>query len=362
MLTVTICGDTAIALSVAAISAANGHLVRVLSGDPTMWRPRVTFRLPGQNRRVACLERIDSRPDEALRGADVVLICVTHDLIRSWLDRIAPFVTANMLVGGVPGFGGFGVLAAQILGRRCVLFGTQRVPFVVRRHVSGQSVEVGGIRRQTFVGTIPAHAARPVAELVAETLGVRTVPVSHYLNIELSPSNSIVNPARLYALFGPNGTCPESVNSIDFFKEWDLDATNALLRMDDELQKGRALLPRDTSFVAPILLQYDSNDAHTLTDRIRRLAALHGRPLVIDRSMTRTVPDPAASYLWEDLDIGLTTVRDILHLAGAQTQFMDAVLHWRYELLPTSGRAPWAGRPRVVLGGGSLEELASALD
>ena len=57
---------------------------------------------------------------------------------------------------------------------------------MVRHCEPGVSVRIGGIRRQTVDATLPAESSRHVAELLEVTLGVRAVPVSHYLNIELS--------------------------------------------------------------------------------------------------------------------------------------------------------------------------------
>ena len=239
---------------------------------------------------------------------------------------------------------------------RRILFGTQRIPFVIRRCTPGRSVGIGGVRRQTFVGGMPNARARAVAELLAQVLGVSTVPVSHYLNIELSPSNSLVNPARLYALFGPDAVSPPR-SGLEFFTGWDAASSRVLLALDRELQMGRLRLPRDTSFVAPILLQYDANDADTLTDRFRGLRALAGRPI----PLCGEGADPDSDYVREDIDHGLRLLRDVLHLAGADTPRMDAILAWRDTLpgAPPASAGPLAG---PLAGFADIEALARALD
>lgn len=360
MLQITVCGDSPITHSVAAMCSLQGHRVRVLSQDPAVWRTQLRVFLPDGTRFLAPMD-ITDEPALAMERADVVFVCVPHAQIEVQLRQIAPHLRAHMLVGGVPGFGGFGILARTLLPSGCCIFGTQRIPFVIRHCEKGVSIKIGGIRRQTFVGTLPTGRARHVAELLAQVLGVRTVPVSHYLNIELSPSNSIVNPSRLYALFGPSALrspCPKE----EFFAEWDLHASRVLLAVDRELQAGRREIPRDTSFVAPILLQYDANDAQMLTDRFRSLSSLVGRPIPTRRVRGVVKMEPHSQYVVEDVDIGLTIVRDILRLAGAATPQMDEILHWRQSLMTARQRRAHFDATGLVQPFGTIETLAAELD
>ena len=361
MLQVAVCGDSPIAHSVAAVCSWRGNSVRVLCTNPGQWRSWLRGRMPDGGQFVAPISVVTSDSAEAIDGAEIVIVCEPHANIEVTLKRIAPHVQEGMLMGGIPGFGGFGLRALSLLPGDVCMFGTQRIPFVIRKYEKGRSVNIGGVRRQTFVGTRPASCARAVAELIGEILGVRTVPVSHYLNIELSPSNSIVNPARLYSMFGPSATGAPSLGA-EFFLDWNLAASQVLLAIDSELQLARRLVPRDTSFVAPILLQYDANDAATLTDRIRSLRALAGRPIPVRLARGAAVLDLNSDYVLEDVDVGLAIVRDMLRLAGAATPQMDAIVEWRQSLLPAKLRRAWARRPNPTRGFKTIEALARALD
>lgn len=357
MLTVAICGDGPIAHSLAAACGAHGWPPRLLVAEPALWRRRLASTWPDGHRRSTPIALATDDPADALAGADVVFVCVPHAAIDATLRRIAPHLDPCALVGAVPGFGGFGPLARRRLGHVAGLFGTQRIPFVIRDWRAGRSVRIGGVRRQTFVGTMPSTRARPVAELLATLLGVRTVPVPHYFNIELSPSNSIVNPARLYTLFGPGADAVPDPRT-GFFSDWTVAASHLLLRLDRELQEARRVIPRDTAFVAPILLQYDACDADMLTDRIRGLRALAGRPIPLRDGRL----DLRDAYVREDVDLGLRLIRDILRLAGAGTPTMDAILAWREALMtPTQrGRMVRAAGPLARFA--DIEALARALD
>ena len=361
MLRVTVCGEGPIALSIAAVCGWRGHLVRVLSDSPHYWREWVIGRLPDGGRFAGPLELVTSDPRTAVARADIVFVCVRHYEIANVLQRLAPHICADTIVGAVPGFGGFGYVARRIMPEVTCFFGTQRIPFVVGDHLTAQSVFISGVRRQTFVATMPAARALAVSELIGDVLGVPTVPVSHFVNIELSPSNSLVNPARLYSLIGPR-TRRTPRQGEEFFLDWDARASRILLELDRELQRGRALVPRDTSFVAPILLQYDSNDAATLTKRFRRLRTLARRPVPLLRQKDGYALDPRSDYVREDIDFGLVLIRDVLSLAGATTPLMDEIIQWRRCHVLTS-RA-WAQIASRTPGRSfsTIQELVSALD
>jgi hypothetical protein len=360
MLSIVVCGSSPVAHSIAAMASLAGHGVTVLTREPYAWDPdwRLRVRLPGGGRCVVRLRRV-TEDANIVRGADMVLVCVPHTTLQNTLEWIAPYVPPRGLVGGIPGFGGFGLLARGLLPSQ-VVFGTQRIPFVVRRFSPGHAVQIGGIRRQTFVGSIPANAARRIAELLSLTLAVPTVPVSHYLNVELSPSNSIVHPARLYTALG-QGSIACKPEAVEFYRHWDYAASEQLLALSNELQYGRTMLPRDTSFVTPILAQYDACDAAMLTDRIRNLHALWGRALPLKRDAPGRLPAFDSDYFLEDVNVGLRLIRSILRMAGAAAPCMDEILSWWDWQACEQARTPTAQdwRMRCFT---DIEELARWLD
>jgi hypothetical protein len=287
------------------------------------------------------------------------MVCVLHSEVRRVLESIAPYLTSRTLVGGIPGFGGFGILARQLLPAGTCIFGLQRIPFVIGAFSRGRSVRISGIRRQTYVAAMPAARSLAISELISKILAVRSVPVSHYINIELSPSNSIVNPARIYASFG---LTESPVRGQEFFTGWDQTASATLLELDAELQSARRLIPRDTSFIAPILLQYDANDAYTLTLRFRGLKTLSGRLVPFHNSDGQGNLLAQSSYIIEDVDFGLAAIRGILRLAGSSTPMADQILKWRSTISPTRVSLSSLPGARLAASFVSIDALVEALD
>lgn len=359
MLRITVCGDGPIAHSIALMTTYLGHFVRVLTVSPASWSQRLRGVLPDGSRIEGPLELVSESPADCIPESDVIMVCVPHSEIRLMLESIAPYLTSRTVVGGIPGFGGFGIWARQLLPPSTCIFGLQRIPFVVGAFSLGRSVRISGIRRQTYVGAMPAARSLAMSELISKMLAVRSVPVSHYINIELSPSNSIVNPARIYALFG---LTEGPVRGKEFFTDWDQAASETLLQLDAELQSARRLIPRDTSFIAPILLQYDANDAYTLTLRFRRLKTLAGRLVPFHNSDGPGEQLAQSSYITEDVDFGLAAIRGILRLAGSSTPMADQILKWRSTIGPSI--VSLSSLPGATLAASfvSIDALVEALD
>jgi opine dehydrogenase len=357
---ITVCGEGTIAHSIAAVSASRGFPVTVYTTRPALWRSEVCARLqtgevlPGKLRGVTRDARM------ALRRADLVFLCGAHATRRSVLQRLASHVGRDVLVGAIPGFGGFGYAARALLPPDTVIFGAQRIPYVVAAE-GPACVGIRGVRRQTFIGTSPARHAGAASRLLGEILAVRTVAVSHFLNVELSPSNSLVNPARLHALFGSQRGRGRLSSDLEFFTDWDMRSSHLLLELDRELQEARRRIPRDTSFVAPILLQYEANDAAALTRRFRSLTTLAGRRVPLRRVGERYRLDPRSPYVLEDIDYGLALVHALLRLAGAQCPCMEAILAWRRTLGTATGTGPVIEQ-QFLRAFATIDSLAAALD
>ncbi|MDJ0629992.1 MAG: NAD/NADP octopine/nopaline dehydrogenase family protein [Rhodobacter sp.] len=361
MIRVTVIGGEGVAASICAMACLQGHTVRRLRFTGEGRRDAIHCQLPNGTTFRAKIEDVPGDAERALRGADVVFVCVRHDEVDAVLQRIAPYLSPSALIGGVPGFGSFGVLARRRLPNNTV-FGLQRIPFVVREFAFDRDLRIGGIRRQTFVGAIPNDRSQVLAALTGKTLGVPTVAVSHYFNIELSPSNSFLNPVRIYSLFANPAADELPTSTTEFFADWDARSSLLLLEIDAELQNVCRKVPRDTSFVSPILFQYEASDPAVLTQRIRSLGALHGRPVPLCTTAAGVAPDTGTSYFREDFDFGLRGFREISRLVEVDCDLTNRILAWRDTLGHAKGAAQQAANGHPMDAFNNIEDLARDLD
>src|SRR5450631_4137471 len=115
MLNITVCGGGTVTHSIAAVSASRGFAVTVYTRQPERWSATICAECPNGDLLAGTLGAATSDPRAAVRNADVVLVCVPHCARYETLQRLAPHLRPNTLVGAVPGFGGFGYAARALL-------------------------------------------------------------------------------------------------------------------------------------------------------------------------------------------------------------------------------------------------------
>lgn len=132
-------------------------------------------------------------------NANVIILAVpsfTHEL---YLTKLKPFLQKGVVLGAMPGEGGFDFQARHILGHDFVnassLFALETLPWACRILEYGQSVEVLGTKKEIDVVITP-----PLGVPVDETLHTlqlivgkapKLVPVANFLAVTLMNINSV---------------------------------------------------------------------------------------------------------------------------------------------------------------------------
>lgn len=308
--------------------------VRVLTRRPESWGSSIQ----GLYRDMVIegrVDRVSSDPAEVLPGARIVLIAVPLAAHREVLTRIRPYVSADMWIGGVPGYGGFDWHARWLLGRGPTLFGLQRIPYVCHKLEYGRTVAITGIRPQLFIAALPAGRVNEIAATLEALLHTRVVPTGNYLNVTLSTSNPIMHPARLYALFRdwqPGGRCYDRCPG--FYRDWDDLSTVLYLRCDDELHAICRALPLDLAYVKPLIQHFEVATREDVTDKIRSLTSLAHRPAPLRQvDGGGWVPDTSQFQFTEDIPYGIVIQRAVAEIAGAPTPLFDEIILWAQRIL-----------------------------
>lgn len=331
--TIAICGGGSLAHVLAAVAGAErSRIVRVLTRRPGDWASEIHAEY-GDLELIGRVAHASSDPAEVIPGADAILVALPSDAREEVLQRIAPYVSPGAWVGSLPGFGGFDWLARSILGESARLFGTQRVPFVCHKLEYGRRVAVTGIRPQTLVAALPAHEAPQLAPQLEELLNVPVRAVPNYLCVTLSPSNSIYHPARLFTFFRDWSEGTVYRERPLFYDDWDDLATGAYLGLSEETQAICRAVPLDMSSVLPLFPLYGVTDRGALTERIRGIRALSGRPMPLRPAEGGFTPDTRAYYFTEDIPYGVVLLRGVAEAAGVETPLMDAVIRWSERIL-----------------------------
>lgn len=328
MLNIVICGGGNLATVCAGFFASQEEVkVSVLTRKPQAWslHPEVTD-CKGQ-----CftgqLVAVSHRPEDVIPQADLILLCLPGFAIEEVLQQIGPCLQKNAVVGSVVANTGFFFMAHHCLPEMQPLFGFQRVPFIARTENYGQKAQLRGYKPQLHVAI--EHTADPEAlRRVLEQLFHTPVSLLHnFYEASLSNSNPILHTGRLYTLWKEWDGKP-SEKPIFFYDEWTDEASEMILRMDEELMRLTRLLGVAKEAIPPLLTYYESSDAASLTRKIRSIEAFHGILAPMRETPAGWVPDFTSRYFTEDFPFGLRFIHDLLHQHHINAPYIDEVFEW----------------------------------
>ena len=127
MTRICICGGGNLGHVVAGYLAAQGCCdVDLLTRHPERWKGELLVHTPEGETLHGQIHHISSQPDEVVKDADIVLLCLPGFSIAEVLHQIAPVLSSHTLVGSVVSSTGFFEEALQILPEGTPLFGFQR--------------------------------------------------------------------------------------------------------------------------------------------------------------------------------------------------------------------------------------------
>jgi NAD/NADP octopine/nopaline dehydrogenase, alpha-helical domain len=326
-LAIAVCGGTSLGHALAAVFAADrGNEVRVWTRQPSRWSPKIRAIYLDIAEVEGPLALITDNLGEALSGAKLIFVCTPLQTRGTLLQEIALYLGDGAWIGGIPGFGGFEWLASSMLGRRAIIFGLQRVPYVRKTISYGEAVWISGIRPRLFVGTRPASAAPAVAASLQALFSIPTSPLSSYLPVSLSASNAIFHPARLMSCFPAPRFCASPAQGEYFYEDWDNASSIAYLGLDGDIQTIARALGISTSEAEPISKHFGVGSPEELTQCIRNIRALRDRRLPLRGAAWELNRESA--YVTEDACFALPTLKALAESAGIQTPWINLALSW----------------------------------
>ena len=312
-------------------SSRGGADVNVFTQRPEAWSHTLTIEDCDGKVMTGQLGVVSSRPDEALNGCDLILLCLPGFAIERTLQKIAPYI-GQAVVGSIVSSTGFFFMAHKVLGNKARLFGFQRVPFIARTVEYGRSARLLGYKSQLAIATenlADAEAFRAQVETLCQT---PTQLLSHYLEVALTNSNPILHTGRLYTMWsGWSGeTVPECLL---FYEGWTDAASELLIAMDHEFFRLLEKLGLADKSIQPLLTYYESHNASSLTRKIQSIKAFKGITAPMRQTPDGWVPDFGSRYFTEDFPFGLRFIVDLAHEHHVDIPNMERVLAWGLSVM-----------------------------
>lgn len=329
MMTICICGGGSLGHVVAGyLGAKKSVKVNILTRRPLEWEHCLEILTPENRTIFANINIVSQKAEDVVADADIVILCLPGYAIKDELLKIKPHVKQGAFVGSVFSSTGFFFEALNIFDDSVSLWGFQRVPFIARTREYGKSASLLGYKVAHNIA-IENCENKENFRLLIENLFDRPVKLlnNHY-EASFTNSNPILHPARLYSLFCDWNENVYYDHQFLFYEEWDNRASDYLITLDRELFAVLAKLPVTKDFLVPILEYYESNDAASLTRKIRSISGFKGIKTPMIESESGWQPDLKSRYFQEDFAYGLRYIYETAHWIGVNVPTVDRVYAW----------------------------------
>lgn len=313
--------------------------VNVLTRNPKLWHNNI--KVYDHDNNCICtgnINIISDKPEDVIPNCDIIIISVPSFAIKEIILKIKPYIKDNMIIGKLPGTGGFDWLCKEYLDcKNITIFGTQRLPFIVRNIEYGKSCKVFGHKKKNMFSCIPYSQSSIVQKHLQDILTYECIPLENYLNITLVPSNPILHPSRLYTLFCNWTHCIQYDKPIKFYEDWDHESYLNLKGCDNEVQEickhipNISILPIKDAFIYNY--EDDIIDKTNLLTIIKTNKSFQGINTPMIKIDNKYVPDFKSRYLLEDIPYGLAIIKSIALLFNIDTPYINKILLWGQKVI-----------------------------
>lgn len=308
--------------------------IRLLTSKPDVWKYNIeVYDSDNVLKKTGRVDIISSNPEDVIKNADIIISTVPSHIFPSTIQMIKPFIKEGAWIGSIPGSGGKEFYCKDLVDNGCVFFGFQRVHGIARVKEYGKSVYDLGKKNELFIATVPNNRSNQVCLKMEQLFRIKCTPLKNYLNVTLTPSNSILHTTRLYTMFHnyEEGICYDRIPS--FYSEWTDESSSLLIACDKELQSMcHALKGLDLVGIRPLTEHYESNDSEQMTAKIRSIIAFSKIKTPMISNNGGFIPDLNSRCFLEDFPFGLCIIKAFCDIVGLDTPNIDKVLKWFEKL------------------------------
>ena len=132
------------------LSEKANYQVNLLTRNPDKWSKNITtIDVNGNILANGLINKISNKPEDVIPECDFVIISVPSFAIEEVVKNIAIHISDNTVLGKLPGTGGFDWVVKKYVNKKnLTIFGTQRLPLVVRKIDYGKKCLLYGQKKK----------------------------------------------------------------------------------------------------------------------------------------------------------------------------------------------------------------------
>lgn len=323
-------------ISAGVIGSNPRYRVSILTRRPLLWsHDFTTIDLQGKEYN-ATLNIITDKPEEVIPSSDIILIALPGYAIKEEIEKIAPYVRKDSIIGCVFGGSGFFIAVQQVLGSSVRAFALQRVPFTGRPIEYGHSGRLKGYKPYLKVAflNLDKDEKSEITEMLEDWYHTPVYQLSHWLEATLSNSNPLLHPCRLYVMF-KDWKPSKLYDHIPYMynTDWDDESSQCWVDCDLELRKIIDRLPMNADEVPSVLDYYECADIPALTHKMQNIEPFKTVQAHMIETNDGYKVDSSNRYFTEDIPFGLLLIKAFAEKTNVETPNIDKVIYWAQNVM-----------------------------
>lgn len=331
-MTISIIGGGSLGHVCAGIFSSNGNKVNIFSQHPDSWERTINVIDLNNKLYEGCINKVSSDPGDVISNSDIVFLCLPGFLIKQSLQSIKPYISNKTIIGSIVSSTGFFFFAHEVLPKETPLFGFQRTPFIARVAEYGKSANLLGYKNEVAIACENIENVESFRSFIENLFITPTKLLNSFYEASLTNSNPILHTGRLYTMWKDWDGTPYDHNIL-FYKEWNDEASECIIEMDNEFMQLLSILPINKSNIPPLLEYYESSDANSLTRKISSIPAFQTIKSPMKQIENGWIPDFESRYFTEDFPFGLKIIKDLAIQYGLHTPTIDEVYKWGNKVI-----------------------------
>ncbi|CAD8087854.1 unnamed protein product [Paramecium sonneborni] len=319
--------------------------VNVFTRKPQDWKQEIVGLTKGRK-----INKVSNNPQD-FPGAKLWIIGGPAHVHHEILQKIAPFVTKDSFVGTLFAQGGFEWMCRSVFGDRIktdniTYFGLYNIPWLCKIFKYGESVRIIGPKTKLQCAISNLNRKEELFLLLENMFQIPVLQAPNFLTLTLTPSNQIIHPARVYAVFrnwdGKQVYQPNEVPT--FYEDFDDFSAYMLQILDDEIQAiKREILKRYPHFNLDLIIPIKERIIQQYGDQVKDKSNL--KTVFRTNAGYATIQIPTkpvqggvqlnteARIFWEDIPYGLCILKDLSEMLGLQTPGTDKMIEWHQKFM-----------------------------
>jgi len=261
---------------------------------------------------------VSNKPEEVIPNSDLIIFTVPANVRKNTIERIAPFVKENTILGAFPGIAGFNEEVEELIKKNINIFASQRVPYIARVQEKGSFVNVDK-KNEIYIAV--KYDQDEMKDLLNKLLDIKVIILNDFSEVNLSNSNPILHSARLYDILENEILCEKE---ICFYREWTDNASKLLLAMDSEFMQ---IVKKLGLSIKSLENHYEVKNYSEMTKKIKSIESFKSIKTPIKKVKDSYMIDTDSRYFTEDIGKSLNYIKNYAKKLNIDTPNIDRVFN-----------------------------------